>query len=83
MKARSEVVKERCMKGYKEGKRKFKRCIHQSKEEMNGEFERKMNHDVGIKVESYGKIKEGKGRLVAGEDEVRRTWIVFLGIYII
>ena len=79
MKARSEVAKERCMKGYKEEKRKVKK----SKEEMNGEFERKMNHDVGIEVESYGKIKEGKGRLVAGEDEVRSTWIVFLSIYII
>ena len=35
MKARVEVAKGRCMEVYKEEKRKVKRCIYQSKKDLN------------------------------------------------
>ena len=35
-----------CLKFYKEEKRKVKRCIYQSKEEVQEQFGRKMNQDV-------------------------------------
>ena len=70
--ARDKYAKERCMETYKKEKRKVKRCIYQSKEEVNEQFGRKMNQDVngnrklfwkevikvnGGKVESCRKIK--------------------------
>ena len=42
--ARDEVAKERCMETYKE--EKVKRCIHQSKKEVNERFGSKMNQNV-------------------------------------
>ena len=44
--ARDEDARERCLEIYKEGKRKITRCIYQSKEEVQEQFERKMNQDV-------------------------------------
>ena len=46
MGARDKVAKEKCIKIYKEEKRKVKRCLYQSKKEVNEQFGRKMNHDV-------------------------------------
>ena len=42
LEARDEEAKERCMEAYKQ-KRKVKRCICQSKKELNEQFGRKMN----------------------------------------
>ena len=36
--ASDEKAKERCMEAYREEKRKAKRCIYQSKEEVNEQF---------------------------------------------
>ena len=44
--ARDEEARERCLEVYKEEKRKVKRCIYQSKEEVQEQFGRKMNQDV-------------------------------------
>ena len=83
------VAKERCMKPYTEEKRKVKRCIYQSKMNINELFRRKMNEDVngniklfwkemnnlkGGKVENWSRIKDENGRLVQEEDEVQRIW---------
>ena len=46
LEARDEVAKERCMEAYKTEKRKIKRCIYQSKKEVNKQLGRKMNQDV-------------------------------------
>ena len=43
---RNEDVRERCLEAYKEEKRKDKRCIHQSKNEVQEQFGRKMNQDM-------------------------------------
>ena len=40
--ARDEDVKERCLEVYKEEKRKVKRCIYQSRKEVQEEFGMKM-----------------------------------------
>ena len=63
--------------------------IIQSKKKVNEHFGRKMNEDVsgnrklfchgvsnvkGVKVDNFSRIKGGNGRLVQGEDEVRRIW---------
>ena len=39
--ARNEDAKESCLKVYKEEKRKVKRCIYQSKKEVQGQFGRR------------------------------------------
>ena len=44
--ARDEYGKERYMEPYKEGKRKVKMCLYQSKKEVKEQFERKMNQAV-------------------------------------
>ena len=44
--ARDESAKERCMGAYREEKRKRKRCIYQSRKEVNEQFGRKMNQDL-------------------------------------
>ena len=41
--ASDEETKERCMEVYREEKRKVKRCIYQSKVEVDRQFGRKMN----------------------------------------
>ena len=84
--AGDEDAKERCMEVYKEEKRKVKMCIYQNKKEVNEQFWRKTNQDVygnrklfwkevskvnGGKVENCSRVKDGKGRLTLGEDEVR------------
>ena len=84
MEARDEDAMERCLEAYKEEKRKVKRCIYQSKEEVQEQFGRKMNQDVngnrkifwkevskanGGKVENSHRIKDGKGRLVLEEEK--------------
>ena len=46
LEARAEATKERCMKTYKKENRKVKRCIYESKNEVNEHFGRKMNQDV-------------------------------------
>ena len=84
--ARNEDAKERCLEVYKEEKRKVKKCIYQSKEEVQKQFGRKMNQDVngnrklfwkevskanGGNVENNNKIN---GRLVLEEAEVQKIW---------
>ena len=62
LKARDEAAKERCMEAYRE----IKRCIYQSKKEVNEQFGRKMNQETvleGSKVESCSRVKDGNGRL--------------------
>ena len=44
--ARYEDAKERCLKVYKEEKRKVERCIYQSKKAVREQFGRKMNQYV-------------------------------------
>ena len=76
--ARDEAAKERCMEAYKEENRMVKRCIYQSKKEVNEQFCRKMNHDVngnrnllwkevskmdGGKVRSCSRVKAGNSRM--------------------
>ena len=46
---RDEDPREMCLEVYKEEKRKVKRCIFQSKKELQEEFGRKMNEDVNGK----------------------------------
>ena len=87
--ARDEDAKERCLKVYKEEKRKAKRYIYQSKEEVQEQFGRKMNQDVngnrklfwnevskenGGKVENCSNIKDENGRLALEEVEMQRIW---------
>ena len=82
--ASDEEAKERFTEGYREEKRKVKRCIYQRKNKVNGQFGRKMNqwklfwkkvsNAKERKVWSCSRIKDGKGRLVQGEDKVRRIW---------
>ena len=77
------------MEAHREEKINVKRCIYQSKKKANEQFGRKMNEDVngnrklfwnevsnakGGKVEICSRIKDGNGRLVQGEDEVRKIW---------
>ena len=69
----------------KKKKRKVKRCIYQTKEEVQEHFGRKMNQDVNGnrklfwkvvskvslgKVENSNRIKDGNGRLALEEVEV-------------
>ena len=76
--ASDKEAKGRCMEVYREEKRKVKRCIYQSKKNVNEQFKKKMNEDVngnrklfwkevsntkGGKAESCTRIKEGNGRL--------------------
>ena len=42
----NEDIKERCVKAYREEKRKVKWCIIQSKKKVNEQFGRKMNEDA-------------------------------------
>ena len=44
--ARYEAAKEKCVEAYREERRSSKRCIYQSKEEINERVGRKMNQDV-------------------------------------
>ena len=89
MEARDEDVRERCLEVYKEQKRKVKRFIYQSKEEVQQQIGRKMNQDMngnvklswkevsmanGGKVENSKRINDGNGRLALEETEVRRIW---------
>ena len=84
-----EETKERCMKAYREKKRKVKRCIIQSEKKVNEQFGIKINEDVKGnrklfwkkvsnakrgKMESCSRIKEENGRLTQREDEVRKIW---------
>ena len=74
---------------HKEEKRKVKRCIFQSKKEVQEQFGRKMNEDLngnrklfckavskvnGGKGKISNKIKDGNGRLLLEETEIRRIW---------
>ena len=87
--ASDEDSKERCMKAYREQKRKFKGCIYQSKKQVNEQYERKMNEDVNGhrklswkdvrnvkrgKVESCSRIKKINWRLEQEQDEVQKIW---------
>ena len=92
-----ENAKERCMEAYKEEKRNVEKCIYQRKKEVNKQFGRKMNQGVngnkklfwkgvskvnGKKLESWSRIKDGKGRLALGEVKVQRIWKeYFEGLY--
>ena len=52
---RDEDARERCLEAYKEEKRKVKRCIYQSKEEVQEQFGMKMNQDVNENREMFWK----------------------------
>ena len=82
-------AKERCMKAYREEKRKVKRSIYHNKKKVNEQFGRKMKEDgngnkklfwkegsnaKGSKGESCSRIKDGNGRLAQGEGKVRKIW---------
>ena len=43
---RHEETKKKCMKVYREEKRKVKICIYHNKNKVNAQFGRKMNEDV-------------------------------------
>ena len=87
--ASDEGTKGRCKETYRKEKIRVKRCIIQSKKEINDIFGRKMNEDNngnrkllwkevskanGGKVANYIRIKDGNGRLGLEEVEVRRIW---------
>ena len=87
--ARDEDAKERCLEVYKEEKRKVKRLIYQSKNEVPEQFGRKKNQGVNGnrklfwkevrkvnrgKEEYYSRIKDGNWRLAVEEVEMRRIW---------
>ena len=86
---RYEDARERCLEVYREEKREVKRCIYQSKEEIQEQFGRKMNQDVNGnrklfwkevskmnvgKVENSNRSKDRNGRLILEENEVQRIW---------
>ena len=85
--ARDEDARERCLEVYKEEKRKVKKFIYQSKEEVQEQFGRKVNQDLngnrelfwkevskanGGKVENSNRINDESGRLALKEAEMRR-----------
>ena len=87
--AKDEDAKERCLEVYNEEKRKVKRFIYQSKEEVQEKFGRKINQDVnenrklfwkevrkahGGKVENCSRMKDENRRLALEEVEVTRIW---------
>src|SRR5678816_1162189 len=89
LKANDEVSKERCLELYKEEKRNTKRCIRRRKEEVNEQFERRMNGDLQGNRKLFWKkarkVKnENKGNLlrimnrddafVTNEMDVRGMW---------
>ena len=45
LEARDEDARERCLEAYKVETRKVKRCIYQSKKEVQEQFGREMNQD--------------------------------------
>ena len=53
MERRDEAAKARSMEIYKEEKRKVKRCIYQSKKDVNEQFRRKMNRDVEANLKLF------------------------------
>ena len=76
--ARDDDAKELYIQVYQEEKRRVKRCIYQTKREVNKQFRKKMDQDVDGnrqlfskevskvnrgKVKSYNRIKDGNGRL--------------------
>ena len=76
--AKDEDAKESCLEVCKEKKRKAKRCIYQSKQNVNEQFGKKMNQDVngnrksfwkelskanGEELENFNRIKHGNGGL--------------------
>ena len=65
--ARDEESKERCMKAYREEKRKVKRCIYQNKKKVNKQFGRKMSQDVNgnrkLFLKEVSNVKGGKGEI--------------------
>ena len=84
--ARDEDVRESLQRGKE---REVKRCIYYSRKEVQEQFGRKMNQDVNRnrklfwkevnKVnrgtgENFKRIKDGNGRLILEEVEVRRIW---------
>ena len=86
---RYEDARERCLEVYRGEKREVKRCIYQSKEEIQEQFGRKMNQDVNGnrklfwkevskmnvgKVENSNRSKDRNGRLILEENEVQRIW---------
>ena len=72
LRARNKDARERCLGVHKEEKRKIKRCIHQSKKEVQEQLGRKMNQNVignrklswkEVSKENGGKVeKSGRGR---------------------
>ena len=48
-------LREGCLVVYKEEKRKVNRCIYQSKEEVQEQFEGKMNEDVSGNIKLFWK----------------------------
>ena len=46
MEASGKDARERCLEVYKEEEKNVKRCIYQSKKEVQEQFGRKMNQDV-------------------------------------
>ena len=55
LEARDEEAKERCLKVDKEEKKKLKKCIYQSKEEVNEQFGKMMNQNVNGNSELFWK----------------------------
>ena len=71
MGARDENARERCLEVYKEEKRKVKRCIYGSKEEVQEQFGRKMNQDVNGNRKLFSK---GVSRAKGGEFQQNKGW---------
>ena len=83
-----EETKERCMEAYREGKRKVKMSIIQSKKKVNEQFGRNMNEDMNGnrklfwkevsnakegKVGSSSRVENGNGRLAQGRTKRERS----------
>ena len=50
---RGEEAKERCMKAYREERKKIKRYTYQNKKKVNEQFGRKMNEDLNGNRKSF------------------------------
>src|SRR5678816_4840484 len=84
LKANDEVSKERCLELYKEEKRNTKRCIRKRKQEVNEQFERRMNEDIQGNRKLFWKearkVKnENKGCLLYTSDAADERSSVDLG----
>ena len=66
------MFKGRCLKVYKEEKRKVKICIYQNKKEVQEQFGKKMNQDVnGNRKLFWKEVSKEKGGKVENSTRIK------------